>query len=754
MHWTERTRAVAAIGEELQRRGWTLYGYTPDHSDPMTDYYAPADWRGVAAKGDVVVCVDISSYDARYSGQDIVEYTAAPGETCAHCQGTGIWPGGLTYEEAKVDPAGQHFILYCAEQGGRPGYPDVVSPLHYHGVGPGEAVNPAAPYGAPRCLYCGGRGHQLRSELRSESTVVGRWPTFRANPKGKTWHVQRGGRIVDSGVGLQGCADYDHAKRAAAVRALCDRIERAAHTQPHIEAPGSVSPTGTSANAARPQKVITRGVIEGDIACTVYEEGIAAEAWTWIRFSGKPSEACRERLKRAGGRWGKQRQEWYFKYVPVDLAALGLAEPPAPAADEPPPAPAETPDDPPPWTMTRRAYQEGKALTVAGGVPILNGQDGRDHAAAVREAVVAGLPVPAYVLADYPDLADRGPAEVAPPDEGAPAVPDEPGPIAGSGPATPAAVEPAPDAGDYRLAELGCPGCGLTFHGMVGSATAVPDPARCPRCGTLGIALDEDDPPARRDPDGYYWVELHCQPCDLLFQGLLGPQVTKWLIRCPGCWRSHNTIRPLDMPAAWLGHGAALTALMQRLADDETLRARMQNAPERAYLAFERRVDEVLPELVDTHWEFYRLTAEQPAVMADLLAQLFRWYYPLAAADGAAARPIAADDGLTAADVAVAGQLAGAADPDPLGRLLTEMEELSPQPAEAPAEEPAPDPLDRLLGDAAVEPPAPAGLPARPGLPWAPTSVYQVPPAAPAPSLVVAVQPVLTPTGQLAMFEW
>jgi hypothetical protein len=68
MHWTERSRAVARIGAELHERGWDIHGYTKDRSDPMTDYYAPASWKGVATHPDhpdVVVCVDVSSYLVR-----------------------------------------------------------------------------------------------------------------------------------------------------------------------------------------------------------------------------------------------------------------------------------------------------------------------------------------------------------------------------------------------------------------------------------------------------------------------------------------------------------------------------------------------------------------------------------------------------------------------------------------------------------------------------------------------------------------
>lgn len=52
------------------------------------------------------------------------------------------------------------------------------------------------------------------------------------------------------------------------------------------------------------------------------------------------------------------------------------------------------------WRVTRRQYQESKAKRAA-GVPILNARDGRDHEAAVREAVAQGRDVPQNVLLDY-----------------------------------------------------------------------------------------------------------------------------------------------------------------------------------------------------------------------------------------------------------------------------------------------------------------------------------------------------------------
>lgn len=50
----------AAIAEKLMTMdGWKVYGYTPDESDAMTDYWSPAHWGGVAEKNGYILCVDV-----------------------------------------------------------------------------------------------------------------------------------------------------------------------------------------------------------------------------------------------------------------------------------------------------------------------------------------------------------------------------------------------------------------------------------------------------------------------------------------------------------------------------------------------------------------------------------------------------------------------------------------------------------------------------------------------------------------------
>lgn len=51
----------AKIAEKLMSMaGWKVYGYRPDESDAMSDYWSPAYWHGIAEKNGYILVVDIS----------------------------------------------------------------------------------------------------------------------------------------------------------------------------------------------------------------------------------------------------------------------------------------------------------------------------------------------------------------------------------------------------------------------------------------------------------------------------------------------------------------------------------------------------------------------------------------------------------------------------------------------------------------------------------------------------------------------
>jgi len=130
------------------------------------------------------------------------------------------------------------------------------------------------------------------------------WPVFQANPKGRTWHVERDGQIARTGMGLKKCASSDRQTWQPAVRQLVDEIEAAAFAQP--------SDAGTTIAASS----------DGNTVSIQHERD-----WTWVFFSLKPAQDVRTRLKAMGSRWGRKRQGWYFRRnVPHEELAWLLPE--------------------------------------------------------------------------------------------------------------------------------------------------------------------------------------------------------------------------------------------------------------------------------------------------------------------------------------------------------------------------------------------------------------------------------------------
>ena len=104
LHWTEKKRAIVRIGAEMQKRGWTIYGYDPGESDPMTDYFRAASWEGVAVFEDqypgVVVCVQVADFTVEsHAGKDgWPQFTATPKHKGWHIEKDGeIVETGLAY---------------------------------------------------------------------------------------------------------------------------------------------------------------------------------------------------------------------------------------------------------------------------------------------------------------------------------------------------------------------------------------------------------------------------------------------------------------------------------------------------------------------------------------------------------------------------------------------------------------------------------------------------------------------------------
>ena len=283
MHWTERRSAKVNLALGLESRGWSLYGFKEDRSDSMTDYYDPAAWDGIAEKqavgGRFVVVVDVKPTNEtllkRSGGYETTK--RVPGDDCDRCNGTGQEPDGWTYNEALAKP--REFNLDRAERqtpGAVPLMADVVSTLYFLDGG-GE-----------KCIKCSGVGHTWKLEEVSVD-----WPEFQANPPRRLWHVEKDGRILDSGIGLGPCADWNKERAQAAVERIVNRIEDAIYAR--RDGQGAPAPTvmGNVAISRNPAK-----------------NGIE------VVFPAKPASGARAGLKRLGFRWSRRQGLWYARYSP------------------------------------------------------------------------------------------------------------------------------------------------------------------------------------------------------------------------------------------------------------------------------------------------------------------------------------------------------------------------------------------------------------------------------------------------------
>lgn len=287
LHWTDRRRAIANIGEALQERGWTLYGYHADNSDLMTDYYDPSSWKGVATHPDLpgfVVGVGVDDYVVnQHSGKDEVHSRSKEAGDCPFCQGTGRDPSGVTYAEAKADLKKYHFVVRSKEQGAIPLLP-VVSPLHFHDDG------------SPKCLTCGGTGKRHVPE----HFVACTWPEFHATPRGRAWHVEINGHIVATGTGLAACAGYGREAREEAAKVADDITATARARRLDLDVMHSRAESEREAEAEKQ-------VASADTPARLEYD----RDWTWIYFDAKPAEEIRAGLRDLGFRWSRRRSGWY-----------------------------------------------------------------------------------------------------------------------------------------------------------------------------------------------------------------------------------------------------------------------------------------------------------------------------------------------------------------------------------------------------------------------------------------------------------
>lgn len=149
--------------------GWKVYGYSADNSDPMTDYYDPAHWGGVAEKNGYILCVDVYGASEpeeirkyNYSDYDYVMDNATR-EKIAKLERMTVDRGASQQEEETAKATIEKLM---------------------------EKVN-------------------QNQGKKEQYTVVGVIPGHMANPPRMNWHIEKDGIYVAKGNGILKFASID-----------------------------------------------------------------------------------------------------------------------------------------------------------------------------------------------------------------------------------------------------------------------------------------------------------------------------------------------------------------------------------------------------------------------------------------------------------------------------------------------------------------------------------------------------------------
>ena len=291
-HYVDRRNEVAELGQALARLGWKLYGWTADQSDSMTDYCSPEHWDGIATKQGAVCVVDLSAKhrsSTEKSGKSSEHATKLEHGPCSICNGT----GKLVRDT-------------------------LASTVHRIDFGTGKLVpvsqTPAEKAG-DTCRHCEGTGQREESR-HYEKPLDDPWPTFQANPGASNWHVERDGKILAKGTGLNACRRWNYADVP-----LDPGDPDSSTTRVRVN-PGADA-LAARIDAAAGQQSTQSSAPAGPVSVTRNEERDGLE----IRFTDKPDETIRQALKGAGFRWHFTGHFWYAKHTEGREAfARSLAE--------------------------------------------------------------------------------------------------------------------------------------------------------------------------------------------------------------------------------------------------------------------------------------------------------------------------------------------------------------------------------------------------------------------------------------------
>lgn len=151
----------------MKMDGWKVYGYKPDNSDPMTDYWDPANWGGVAEKNGYVFCFHVRR---EAKPQEIREYNYS----------------SFSYDKSimdKIEKLKQMTVSRGASEQEEQSAKSMIIRLQ--------------------------RKAEETQENSNKYIVTGVIPGHMANPPRMNWHIEKDGIIVSKGNGVLKYAKVD-----------------------------------------------------------------------------------------------------------------------------------------------------------------------------------------------------------------------------------------------------------------------------------------------------------------------------------------------------------------------------------------------------------------------------------------------------------------------------------------------------------------------------------------------------------------
>lgn len=162
MYYYDEQKSLCKICDALRSLGWNIFGYHEDTSDPMTDYFNPESWDGIAEKNGYVFCANVNDWIVkRYSGQEVFTNTEE------------VYKG---IDSSKIKQLQALANDQAATEGEKQAALDAIERIK-------------------------NRAKKEQEVSDAKRKLLYKIPEFQVNPPRCNWHIEKNGKIVAKGNG-------------------------------------------------------------------------------------------------------------------------------------------------------------------------------------------------------------------------------------------------------------------------------------------------------------------------------------------------------------------------------------------------------------------------------------------------------------------------------------------------------------------------------------------------------------------------